>query len=116
MATAQERRNWHHRGLARRLQQARPNFTTWQRVLATQAAGLVRAMHLHLTHTRQNTARLGSHLTHLNPEAVLQRGYSIVQNEHGDIVHGSDQIRIDESLSVRLARGSALVKVTDKST
>ncbi len=116
MATAQERRNWHHRVLARRLQQARPNFTTWQGVLATQAAGLVRAMHLHLTHTRQNTARLGSHLTHLNPEAVLKRGYSIVQNEHGNIIHGSDQIRIDESLSIRLARGSALVKVTDKPT
>ncbi len=116
LVTAQERRHWQHRTLAWRLLQASPNFAIWQPALAARAAGLARAMHLQLDHTHQETARLASHLTHLNPEAVLARGYSIVQNEQGGIIHGSDQIRVDESLSIRLARGRARVKVTGKST
>ncbi|WP_147073995.1 exodeoxyribonuclease VII large subunit [Sulfuriferula plumbiphila] len=116
MVTARERRHWHHSTLARRLLQASPDFAVRQLALAARAAALTRAMHLQLAHANQETARLASHLTHLNPEAVLARGYSIVQNEQGDIIHGSDQIRVDESLNIRLARGRARVKVTGHST
>lgn len=114
MASALERRHWHHTTLARRLQQASPDFTVWQAAHAARAAALVRAIHWQLAHSHQETARLASHLTHLNPEAVLARGYSIVQNEQGDIIYDSEQIRIDESLNIRFARGHTQVKVANK--
>jgi len=116
MLTVNERCHWRHSALARRLLHASPDFSAWQLALAARASALTRAMHLHLAHANQETARLASHLTHLSPEAVLARGYSIVQNEQGSIIRGSDQIRVDESLNIRLARGRAQVKVTGKST
>lgn len=115
LANAQERRQWRCATLSRRLLQASPNLAVRQTALAARAAGLTRAMHLHLAHTHQETARLASHLGHLNPQAVLARGYSIVQNKQGDIIHGSDQIGDDEPLDIRFARGRARVKVIDKS-
>ncbi|MHB1175468.1 MAG: exodeoxyribonuclease VII large subunit [Sulfuriferula sp.] len=110
-----ERLNWQHRNLVRQLHQAAPDFASRQISLTAHATGLVRAMHLHLAQTRQHAGRLASHLAHLNPEAVLSRGYAIVQNAQGGIVSGNDQIHIGELLSVRLARGSTNVKVIDKS-
>lgn len=115
LASAQERRQWRYATLSRRLLQASPNLAVRQTALAARAAGLTRAMHLHLAHTHQETTRLASHLGHLNPQAVLARGYSIVQNKQGDIIHGSDQVGDDEPLDIRFARGRARVKVIDKS-
>lgn len=110
-----ERLNWQHRNLVQQLRHAAPDCASRQISLTTHATGLVRAMHFHLVQTRQHAGHLASHLSHLNPEAVVSRGYAIVQNAQGGIVSGNDQIHIGELLSVRLARGSANVKVIDKS-
>lgn len=110
-----ERLNWQHRNLVQQLRHAAPDCSSRQISLTTRATGLVRAMHLHLAQTRQHASHLASHLSHLNPEAVVSRGYAIVQNAKGGIVSGNDQIQIGELLSVRLARGRANVKVIDKS-
>jgi exodeoxyribonuclease VII large subunit len=59
-------------------------------------------------------SRLQSHLQHLNPQAVLERGYSITQNAKGKIVRDSSMLRAGEKLHLSFAVGNAQVKVESK--
>jgi exodeoxyribonuclease VII large subunit len=56
-------------------------------------------------------SRLQSSLTHLNPEGVLARGYSIVQNDQGAIVRDALTLRPADRLHVRFHRGRADAEV-----
>jgi exodeoxyribonuclease VII large subunit len=53
-------------------------------------------------------------LAHLNPEAVLERGYSIVTHADGSVVHSARTVAVDESLDLRFAQGSARARVERK--
>ncbi|HVF63130.1 MAG TPA: exodeoxyribonuclease VII large subunit [Casimicrobiaceae bacterium] len=57
--------------------------------------------------------RLAQNLAHLDPRAVLGRGYAIVSTENGDIVVTSEQLAIDKPVTLTLARGSAVAIVKD---
>ncbi|HEX7954029.1 MAG TPA: exodeoxyribonuclease VII large subunit [Burkholderiales bacterium] len=62
----------------------------------------------------QQAARLGklsASLVHLNPRAVLERGYSIVEQEGGRIVRSAQQVAAGEALRVTFARGAAQTRV-----
>lgn len=59
--------------------------------------------------------RAQSLLASLNPENVLQRGYSITQNARGEIVRSTEQIQESEEVSVRLQRGKFSSRVLRKS-
>ena len=50
-------------------------------------------------------------LVHLNPQAVLERGYAIVATPTGDIVVDSAQLAKDENVTLTLARGHATATV-----
>ena len=54
---------------------------------------------------------LRSHLLHLSPERVLDRGYSITETADGAIVRDSAQLTDEQELKVTLARGWAGVRV-----
>lgn len=56
-------------------------------------------------------SRLQSSLTHLNPESVLARGYSIVQDDHGAIVRDALTLRPADRLHLRFQRGRADAEV-----
>ncbi|MEW6313640.1 MAG: exodeoxyribonuclease VII large subunit [Pseudomonadota bacterium] len=56
--------------------------------------------------------RLSASLHHLNPYAVLERGYSIVATENGEIVRDSASLRSGEILALTFAHGNAKAKVT----
>jgi exodeoxyribonuclease VII large subunit len=49
---------------------------------------------------------------HLNPQAVLERGYSIVTGADGAIVQDAAAVKIGESIGVQFARGEAEARVT----
>ena len=51
-------------------------------------------------------------IKYLNPEAILERGYSIVYDKDGKVVKKMDQLEIGEELSLRLS--DALVKTEIK--
>ena len=62
----------------------------------------------------QHDARLvkmKASLAHLNPQAVLERGYSIVGKAGGQIVRAAQQIVAGESLRLTFARGAAQTRV-----
>lgn len=48
----------------------------------------------------------------LSPLAVLGRGFAIAENEKGEILRDSSQVSVDESVKIRLEKGSLRAKVT----
>ncbi len=60
---------------------------------------------------RQRLQALSAHLEHLNPQAVLSRGYSIVTRGDGVIVRDSAELEIGAPVDLTLARGGASARV-----
>jgi exodeoxyribonuclease VII large subunit len=56
-----------------------------------------------------------AHLLHLNPEAVLTRGYSIVTKRDGTIVRDSAALDMGEQVRLAFAAGIARARIEDKS-
>ena len=88
--------------LAQRVTLARAH-ERWRRAGNERAAGLA-----------QRLAGLELGLRHLNPQGVLDRGYSIVTNAGGAIVQDAAVVAAGEVLSLRFARGAADARVTAK--
>ncbi len=55
---------------------------------------------------------LGQNLGHLNPQAVLQRGYALVHTEEGELVHASTQLQAGQGVRLTLGTGSADASIT----
>jgi exodeoxyribonuclease VII large subunit len=62
----------------------------------------------------QRLARICQSLRHLNPHAVLDRGYSIVTTEAGAVIQDARKLAIGDALNLRFARGEAGARVTTK--
>ncbi len=56
---------------------------------------------------QQNLLRLSQNLQHLNPQAVLTRGYAFVQDKNGVIVGSSAQLAKDDQVRLTFGAGSA---------
>lgn len=75
------------------------------------------ARHLHASLGSQVRARrealngLAAQLELLNPQRTLERGYAIVRDSRGHVVRDPAQIKARDTLTVRLANGSAEVGV-----
>lgn len=74
-------------------------------------ARVLRAAQNHSLQRRSNLARLSSSLTHLNPEGVLARGYSIVQKNNGRVVDDAAMLNAGDALVLRFHRGQASATV-----
>ena len=84
-----------------------------------QATSLVRAGERFSRGGRERLATLAQRLVtldagmrHLNPQGVLERGYSIATTAAGAIVHDAAEIAPGDALQLRFARGAADVKTT----
>jgi exodeoxyribonuclease VII large subunit len=77
---------------------------------------LGRALHRQLGNSKADVNRIASHLVHLNPDAVLARGYSVVRDTQGKVIRDSRQLKLDDMLDLRFERGGAHARVTEKST
>ncbi|MCB5184717.1 exodeoxyribonuclease VII large subunit [Methylobacillus gramineus] len=72
-------------------------------------------LHLRLQHgmerqlqkQRQQLLRLQQNLSHLNPNAVLQRGYALVEKTNGELVYDSKQLAPGDNVRLKLGTGSA---------
>lgn len=56
--------------------------------------------------------RLNQNLAHLNPQAVLTRGYAFVQNKSGAIISSSKQLQGNDEVSLTFGIGSAEATIT----
>lgn len=64
-----------------------------------------------IKHRRDALHALAAQLELLNPQRTLERGYAIVRDGKGDIVRDPAQIKARDTLTVRVAGGSAEVGV-----
>ncbi len=107
-------REWRTHKLAHRLAAARPDIAAHE----NHQRDLARRLKLSLVHRMQEVQtglqRLQANLAHLNPQSVLERGFSMVRSTDGKIVCDSKTIATDEALSITFARGRAEARVTRK--
>ncbi len=108
---ALESLSWQVLGLAQRFGVARPDLDALTRNKDELGRRLQQA-----ASDRLNTAAIqltgrAAHLKHLNPQLVLERGYSITESADGAIVRDSAQVAADEELKITFARGWAGVRV-----
>ncbi len=66
-----------------------------------------------LRHRADRLDSLAAQLDHLNPRAVLARGYSIVRNQAGDLLTDSRQATEGEAIAVTLAQGQLRARVIE---
>lgn len=56
---------------------------------------------------QHNLLRLSQNLAHLNPQAVLTRGYAFVQNKSGEIITSNQQLKSGDEVKMTFNIGSA---------
>jgi len=59
-------------------------------------------------------ARLDAHLKHLNPQSVLERGYSITEASGGRIVREAGQLTPGDDVKITFSRGWADARIRSK--
>lgn len=109
-----ERRQWQVRSLVERGCRALPNIGARQSHVSALMRRVTAASERRLGTTEARLESLSRALTHLDPRAVLARGYSIVTDERGGVVREAARLVQGEALTIGFARGSALVRVEDK--
>lgn len=86
-----------------------------QRVLLTALAQRFRLSIQHqLLVQKQRLDNLQQNLSHLNPLAVLNRGYALVENVQGEIIQSVNQININEAIRVQVSDGEFEANVAKK--
>ena len=114
MARVLDSASWRSAELAGELRAMRPDIdaaVVRQQDLALRLKlGYARLLELHQARLRN----WGANLEHLNPQSVLERGYSIVTREDGRIVRSAAEVQMDERLRLAFARGAARARVESK--
>jgi exodeoxyribonuclease VII large subunit len=108
LATAAAELVGHRRRLAGLLRQPLPHATR----LAPLVGALSRAGAVSLERRGIRIAALGQSLAHLNPRAVLERGYAIVTTTDGVIVDDAARLAVGDDVTLTLGRGEAGAKIT----
>ena len=91
--------------LARRLVHPRERLRSSGQLLAHLAARLALAAARRMDFFDAQLARLKASLASLDPQAVLERGYSLTRDAQGAVVRDAAKVRIGERLTTMLAKG-----------
>jgi exodeoxyribonuclease VII large subunit len=93
------------------LRRNRPDVASATRALREQIASLGQTSHMIAQRGRGQLERLRAELAHLDPQSVLQRGYSIVRDTDGQLVSNAAQLHIGQAVDLVLAEGGAQARV-----
>ncbi|MDP1681540.1 MAG: exodeoxyribonuclease VII large subunit, partial [Burkholderiales bacterium] len=107
---------WQLRQLSDRIGSARPNVAPLIQRHTHLSTRLTLVMQNRLVFAQGEIARLAGNLDHLNPQAILERGYSIVRDEQGNVVRDSGALQVGSEVGLTFAVGAAKAKVVSKST
>jgi exodeoxyribonuclease VII large subunit len=89
----------------------RPDLAAAQRLVRERIAWIGKLNHTALQRQGGRFERLRAELVHLDPQAVLLRGYSIVRDANGNLVSSAAQLHVGQSIDVVLAEGGAQARV-----
>lgn len=106
-----EQARWRLTGLSERYARLRPQPAQQRAQLAQLADRLRVAMQRQLNQQRQQQQHLGERLAALNPDAVLKRGYAMVENRKGQPVRNPAQLKQGERITLHLAEGHTQAEV-----
>lgn len=102
--------------LGRRLLSPSQQLAHKQENLMQISMRLQNSMKQQLSKQQEKILRLSLNLKHLNPDAVLSRGYALIQSPDGTIVRSSEQVMPGDEIHIRFAEGSANAKIHSKNT
>ncbi len=105
-------RNWQVQFLVRQLTGSRPDFARREEKLLELARRMQLASDHRLAKHATQLENLALNLEHLNPLTILARGFSIVENESGELLRDSAQATPGTGLKITLARGWLKAEVT----
>jgi exodeoxyribonuclease VII large subunit len=98
---------------AHRLQLAAPDCARLNAEQRHLRQRLTRAAWMVLERRSGAVARLASHLQHLDPRQVLERGFSIVRRADGSIVRDARVLERAERVALEFARGAAQARIDE---
>lgn len=107
-----EKRMQHLDYLGRRLVSPAQQVVYRQRHLQQLEIRLKAAGNLQLQRHHKHLERLALGLTHLNPQAVLDRGYSFIRDAEGALITSQQQLAIGKTIHITLKDGSAQADIT----
>jgi exodeoxyribonuclease VII large subunit len=112
------RRQWENVAAAVRHYDVRRVLAGMRSELQGESAALVAGMKNQLLQHRVRMERIGRALETLSPLAILERGYALVFDASGQLVKDASQVKADDDISARVARGEirAVVRETKKAT
>lgn len=114
LAHAQQQRAWRVQTLQQRYASVRPEPALLVSRQGELAQRLQQAMQRNLQRCAMHLQTAGQHLQHLDPQQVLARGYSLVRDEHGEIVVDSAELDIGARLDITFAHGWAHTELKEK--
>jgi exodeoxyribonuclease VII large subunit len=99
-------------GLPQRLRRGVTTLITDGENENARAVSRLRAKLSGLLHLAElENAQLLARVVSLSPQAVLNRGYAVLWDEQGNLIRIADEVRPDQELKVRVARGDFGVRV-----
>lgn len=105
---------WRLRDLNQRITTVRPDISHLVSQLNELESRLRRRVIHHFDSLTSEIQKQKIHLDHLNPQSVLERGYSIAYNKDGNVLRNSDQFNIGDNIKISFAKGWGKVKVEEK--
>ncbi len=98
--------------LQQRWARHRPDLRTLRAQIMSEQRHLNASVCSQVKQRRDALTALAAQLELLNPQRTLERGYAIVSNAQGQALRSPGQIKARTALTVRLAEGSAEVRVS----
>lgn len=106
-----QRRQWRVASLQQRLTMQRPDIARQQQRLQHAGQVLRAATHQQLGLATLALGKLEATLLAMNPEAVLARGYAIVQHADGRVVRSPAELQHGEQVQIQLAEGRTAARI-----
>ena len=105
---------WRLRELCQQLLSVQPDLAALAARQRTLAQNLASSAAHRLQTLGGAVKSLASQLAQLNPQAVLERGYALVERSSGQIVRNSSQVAVTDEIKITFAKGWARAQVKDK--
>jgi len=110
-ARALERYRWQLLDLGQRQRAALPPLPEWKRRVGEAHAHLTLAWRHRSERAAADLRALGAHLSHLDPRAVLQRGYSVVRDSSGAILRSAGALTPGDEVDITFSQGGAKSRI-----
>lgn len=106
-----DERLWQLRDAGQRLRAAAPDMEALLRQQQELGRRLFVAMRERMTAVTERVNGIRAHLLHLNPQRVLERGYSITATAAGEVIRDAGRLAAGDPVSIRFARGTAAAEI-----